>query len=106
MATTAFIRAGGDGVRNQAEGGAGVRRSTIGGRRSEVGGQAWGRSEDLAKLLATPRATRRCPLFARSGIGRTSKSNRSRTSDLSDGVRGSEKTCIGTKGSVAGKGGA
>ena len=41
-------------VRNQAAGGgAGVRRSTIGGQRSAVGGQAWGRSEDLAKLLAT-----------------------------------------------------
>ena len=54
-------------VRNQAEGGAGVRRSTIGGRRSEVRGQAWGWSEDLAKLLATPRATRWCTLFAREG---------------------------------------
>ena len=56
-------------VRNQAERGTGVRRSTIGGRRSEVGGQAWVRSEDLAKLLATPRATRRCPLFAGVGSG-------------------------------------
>ena len=51
------------------KGGAGVRRSTIGVRESEVGGQAWGRSEDLAKLLATPRATRRCPLFAGVGSG-------------------------------------
>ena len=35
-----------------------------------------------------------------------SKSDQSRTSGLSDGVRGSEKTCIEAKGSVASKRGA
>ena len=52
-------------VKNQADGGG--RSTSEFGWGSGVGGRAWGRSEDLAKLLATPRATRRCPLFAREG---------------------------------------
>ena len=77
-------------------------------RVSEVGGQGSGLGSERGLGEAISNASSYTPVssICRSGIGRTSKSNRSRTSDLSDGVRGSEKTCIGTKGSVAGKRGA
>ena len=77
-------------------------------RGSEVGGRGSGLGSERGLGEAINNASSYTPVssICRSGIERTSKSNRSRTSDLSDGVRGLEKTCIEAKGSVASKRGA
>ena len=64
------------------------------------------KGEDFGEAISNASSYTPVSSICRSGIGRTSKSNRSRTSDLSDGVRGSEKTCIEAKGRVTGKRGA